>query len=42
MVAIVLEIKGDSAIVYHCVYIITKRLSSLTLAVKIESYYNEQ
>lgn len=40
--ATVLEIKGKTAVVDHCGEIVTKRISSLEIPVRKESYYNEQ
>lgn len=42
MAATVISVNGKTATVDHCGDIIKKRLSSLTLAVKKEIYYNEQ
>lgn len=42
MAATVLSISGATATIDHCGEIIKKRISSLTLPVARESYYNEQ
>ncbi len=42
MAATVLSISGATATIDHCGDIIKKRISSLTLPMQKESYYNEQ